>query len=99
VVLPGLIFPPAGLRDLMLIKQLSDLFAWSKSVAKIVTGGEGILTDTFTAMGELLSGTGTGGVQADVGARLRLPVTLGSPDMQRWDTGGQTNPAQPPHLR
>jgi hypothetical protein len=90
VVLPGLIFPPGGISDPVLTRAIFDTIEWSKTVAKVVRGGPKIMDSCFGELGQLLRGVGEGGDQADYGGRLRLPVSLGSYELMKWDTSGQT---------
>jgi uncharacterized membrane protein YgcG len=63
-----------------------------------------VLANTFSEMVKLLGDVGTGDEQAATGARYRLPRSLGSGELMRWDTRGQTGlkngvgPIAPPHI-
>jgi hypothetical protein len=88
VVLPGLIFPPGGVEDPVLYRQLIDVIKWSQSVAKLVENGVQIMDSCLEGLALLLMEAGTGGEQADHGARYRLPCFLGSSETVKWDTRG-----------
>jgi hypothetical protein len=59
-------------------------------VAKLIEGGNGIFDNCLTELNSLLIDSGTGNVQANYGARYRLPKSLSSADTVKWDTRGQT---------
>jgi hypothetical protein len=90
VMLPGLIFPPEPVSDPMLAKQILDAISWGKTVAKVSERGPGILNSCLSELESKLIGSGSGTAQADFGARYRLPKLLGSPELVKWDTRGQT---------
>jgi hypothetical protein len=90
VVLPGLIVPPGPVTDPVLYQALIDILTWSKTVAKLTESGIQIMDSCFDELVLLLRGAGTGDAQADYGVRLRLPKSLGSSEMLKWDTRGQT---------
>jgi hypothetical protein len=90
VVLPGLIVPPGPVTDLVLYRALIDILTWFKTVAKLTDSGIQIMDSCLDELVLLLRGAGTGDAQADYGVRLRLPRSLGSSEMLKWDTRGQT---------
>jgi hypothetical protein len=78
VVLPGLILPPGGMGNSVLIRELAGLLSWSADVAKLSDEGGPVLNGCFVELRDLLKCLGTGGGQADIGVRYRLPRLLGS---------------------
>jgi hypothetical protein len=89
-LLPGLLFPLEPVNDPMLAKQILDAISWAKTVAKVSAGGLGILNSCLSELESRLIGSRTGTAQADFGAWYRLPKMLGSPELVKWDTRGQT---------
>jgi hypothetical protein len=90
VSLPGLIIPPQQISDPVLTRQLFDVIEWSKTVSKLSAGGHIILDSCLGKLAALLKVSGTGGEQAEYGARYRLPGSLSNAEYVKWDTRGQT---------
>jgi hypothetical protein len=77
-VLPGLPYPPAGVADPGLVRELMILLEWSAKVtAVVVVGGGGtVLEQCYLELKGHFMEVGTGNVQAEYGVRYRLPSSF-----------------------